>query len=157
MIAPSGQVTLGLSQPEVGQGSYTALPQILAEELDADWRRVAIRFVTGRPAYRIAFRQEPPVQKEGASMSTTALYQRLRIGGAAARAGRGGGGGVGDRAVEGPHGDRLLLDQARREAFLRRVCRRCRQAAASGRAATQRQPPLSPDRQAGPAIGHARQ
>ena len=85
MIAPGGQVTLGLSQPEVGQGSYTALPQILAEELDADWHRVEIRFVTGRPAYRIAFRQEPPVQKEGASMSTTAFYHRLRVAGAAAR------------------------------------------------------------------------
>jgi isoquinoline 1-oxidoreductase subunit beta len=85
MIAASGEVTLGLSQPEVGQGSYTALPQILAEELDADWQRVKVRFVTGREAYKIAFRQEPPVQKEGASMSTTALYQRLRLAGAAAR------------------------------------------------------------------------
>ena len=85
MIVPSGQVTLGLSQPEVGQGSYTALPQILADELDADWQRVEVRFVTGKPAYRIAFRQEAPAQKEGASMSTTALYQRLRVAGAAAR------------------------------------------------------------------------
>jgi isoquinoline 1-oxidoreductase beta subunit len=85
IIAPSGQVTLGLSQPEVGQGSYTVLPQILAEELDADWARVNIRFVTGKPAYKIAFRQEAPAQKEGASMSTTALYERLRAAGAAAR------------------------------------------------------------------------
>jgi len=38
-IAPSGEVTLAVSQPEVGQGSYTALPQILADELDADWQR----------------------------------------------------------------------------------------------------------------------
>src|SRR5262245_42102697 len=79
VIAASGEVTLGLSQPEVGQGSYTALPQILAEELDADWQRVKVKFVTGRKAYRIAFRQEAPVQKEGASMSTTVLYERLRI------------------------------------------------------------------------------
>ena len=85
MIAANGQVTLGLSQPEVGQGSYTALPQILADELDADWERVKVRFVTGRAAYKIAFRQEAPAQKEGASMSTTALYQRLRTAGAAAR------------------------------------------------------------------------
>jgi isoquinoline 1-oxidoreductase beta subunit len=41
--------------------------------------------VTGRPAYKIAFRQEAPAQKEGASMSTAALYDRLRIAGAAAR------------------------------------------------------------------------
>jgi isoquinoline 1-oxidoreductase beta subunit len=79
LIAAGGQVTLGLSQPEVGQGSYTALPQILADELDADWQRVRVRFVTGKAAYKIAFRQEAPAQKEGASMSTTALYQRLRI------------------------------------------------------------------------------
>ena len=85
IIAPSGQVTLGLSQPEVGQGSYTVLPQILAEELDADWERVEVRFVTGRPAYKIAFKNEAPTQKEGASMSTTALYERLRTAGAAAR------------------------------------------------------------------------
>ena len=85
VIASSGLVTLGLSQPEVGQGSYTALPQILADELDADWDRVKIQFVTGRQAYKIAFRQEAPVQKEGASMSTTVLYERLRTAGAAAR------------------------------------------------------------------------
>ena len=30
LIAANGQVTLGLSQPEVGQGSYTALPLHLA-------------------------------------------------------------------------------------------------------------------------------
>jgi isoquinoline 1-oxidoreductase beta subunit len=85
VIGPSGEVTLALSQPEVGQGSYTALPQILADELDADWERVKVRFVTGKAAYKIAFRQEPPAQKEGASMSTTALYERLRTAGAAAR------------------------------------------------------------------------
>ena len=85
VIAPDGDITLGLSQPEVGQGSYTVLPQILADELDADWRRVKVRFVTGRDAYKIAFKNEPPVQKEGASMSTTVLYARLRTAGAQAR------------------------------------------------------------------------
>jgi isoquinoline 1-oxidoreductase beta subunit len=85
VIASDGEITLGLSQPEVGQGSYTALPQILADELDADWQRVKVRFVTGRDAYKIAFKNEPPVQKEGASMSTTVLYSRLRTAGAQAR------------------------------------------------------------------------
>src|SRR6185436_18343576 len=85
VIAPDGEITLGLSQPEVGQGSYTVLPQILADELDADWQRVTVRFVIGREAYKIAFKNEPPVQKEGASMSTTTLYGRLRTAGAMAR------------------------------------------------------------------------
>jgi len=84
-IAPDGAITLGLSQPEVGQGSYTVLPTILAEELDADWQRISVKFVTGKEAYKIAFKQEAPVQKEGASMSTTVLYERLRRAGAAAR------------------------------------------------------------------------
>jgi len=64
-IASSGEVTLALSQPEVGQGSYTALPQILADELDADWQRVKIRFVTGKAAYKIAFRQGAAGAKRG--------------------------------------------------------------------------------------------
>jgi CO/xanthine dehydrogenase Mo-binding subunit len=54
-ILPSGEVVLGVSQPEVGQGSYTALPQILADELDADWSRVSVPFVTGKEAYTISF------------------------------------------------------------------------------------------------------
>ena len=57
----------------------------IADELDADWQRVKVRFVTGRDAYKIAFKNEPPVQKEGASMSTTVLYSRLRTAGAQAR------------------------------------------------------------------------
>jgi isoquinoline 1-oxidoreductase subunit beta len=85
MIAATGEITLGLSQPEVGQGSYTALPAVLAEELDADWPHITVAFVTGKAAYQIAFNKEAPVQKEGASMSTTVLYARLRQAGAAAR------------------------------------------------------------------------
>ena len=42
-----------------------ALPQILADELDADWEQVKVRFVTGKAAYKIAFRQEPPVPFPG--------------------------------------------------------------------------------------------
>jgi isoquinoline 1-oxidoreductase subunit beta len=84
-VAGNGDITLGLSQPEVGQGSYTILPAILAEELDADWAHITVAFVTGKPAYEIAFNREAPVQKEGASMSTTVLYARLRQAGAAAR------------------------------------------------------------------------
>lgn len=49
-IEPSGQVVIGVSQCEVGQGIYTGLPQVLADELDADWASVTVRFVTGRDA-----------------------------------------------------------------------------------------------------------
>jgi isoquinoline 1-oxidoreductase beta subunit len=91
-IKSSGEIVLGVSQPELGQGSYTALPQILADELDADWKSVVVKFVTDKEAYRISFHAAalhddglPLVQTEGASMSTTKLHHRLRVAGAQAR------------------------------------------------------------------------
>jgi isoquinoline 1-oxidoreductase beta subunit len=39
-IDRSGQITLVMPQVEMGQGVYTALPMILAEELDADWSQI---------------------------------------------------------------------------------------------------------------------
>ncbi|MFX1766560.1 molybdopterin-dependent oxidoreductase [Paraburkholderia sp. A1RI-2L] len=84
-VDPDGRTIVGLSQAEVGQGVYTGLPQLLADEMDADWRRVSVEFVTGRDAYRIAAANEHPQQFVGASMSVTMFQQRLRIAGAQAR------------------------------------------------------------------------
>jgi isoquinoline 1-oxidoreductase beta subunit len=41
-ITPNNQVTLVLSQSEIGQGISTTLPAILADELGADWSTVNI-------------------------------------------------------------------------------------------------------------------
>jgi isoquinoline 1-oxidoreductase beta subunit len=148
IVASTGEVTLGLSQPEVGQGSYTVLPQIIADELDADWDRVRVRFVTGTPAYKISFRQEPPTQKEGASMSTTAFYDRLRTAGAAGRevltprrSAE-----MGCRAVRVPHRQRLRDQRASRQAVLRRARLGCRDLAAERGAAPQGPEPVFADR-----------
>ncbi|VVD70999.1 acylaldehyde oxidase [Pandoraea capi] len=84
-IDADGTTVLGLSQCEVGQGVYTGLPQVLADELDADWRRVRVEFVTARDAYRTAAANEALQQFVGASMSATLFYERLRIAGAQAR------------------------------------------------------------------------
>ncbi|MES2259873.1 MAG: molybdopterin cofactor-binding domain-containing protein [Pseudomonadota bacterium] len=81
----SGTTVIGLSQCEAGQGVYTGMPQVLADELDADWRQVRVEFVTGRDAYRMSAAYEPPQQFVGASMSATMLYARLRHAGAQAR------------------------------------------------------------------------
>lgn len=85
-VDADGRTIIGLSQAEVGQGVYTGLPQVLADEMDADWRSVTVEFVTGRDAYRIHAANEPPQQFVGASMSVTMFYTRLRIAGAQARA-----------------------------------------------------------------------
>jgi CO/xanthine dehydrogenase Mo-binding subunit len=42
MVAPSGEVTITVARSDMGQGVRTALPMIVAEELDADWSRVRI-------------------------------------------------------------------------------------------------------------------
>lgn len=42
-ITPSGKVIIGSNQPEIGQGLRTALPMMVAEELDVAWENVSIR------------------------------------------------------------------------------------------------------------------
>ncbi len=42
-IRPDGNVIIGTNQPEIGQGVRTALPMLVAEELDVAWDRVSIR------------------------------------------------------------------------------------------------------------------
>src|ERR1700674_439793 len=39
-IRPDGTIVIQVNRLEVGQGAQTALPMILADELDADWSRV---------------------------------------------------------------------------------------------------------------------
>ncbi|NMF99340.1 xanthine dehydrogenase family protein molybdopterin-binding subunit [Aromatoleum toluolicum] len=50
-IDADGVVTVAINRLEFGQGVQTALPMILAEELDADWAKVRTRFGDSSPAY----------------------------------------------------------------------------------------------------------
>jgi isoquinoline 1-oxidoreductase beta subunit len=50
-IAPDGTVTVTINRLDFGQGVQTALPMILAEELDADWSKVKSTHGSNDPAY----------------------------------------------------------------------------------------------------------
>ncbi|HET9401747.1 MAG TPA: molybdopterin cofactor-binding domain-containing protein, partial [Candidatus Acidoferrales bacterium] len=77
-ITPSGDVTLTMAKSEMGQGVMTALPMILAEELDVEWSRVRIEQA----------RTDPQTYSHGTggSGSVADSYLPLRKAGAAARA-----------------------------------------------------------------------
>src|SRR5262245_28633928 len=51
-IAPDNQVTIVVSQAELGQGISTTLPAILADELGARWESVKLETASFAPAYR---------------------------------------------------------------------------------------------------------
>ena len=50
-IGRDGQVTVAVPQSEHGQGVYTVLPQIVADELGADWRTVGVEAAPVSPLY----------------------------------------------------------------------------------------------------------
>ncbi|MBX3560334.1 MAG: xanthine dehydrogenase family protein molybdopterin-binding subunit [Sphingomonas sp.] len=50
-IGRDGRVIVAVPQAELGQGTWTALPQILADELGADWRTVSVEPAPIGPLY----------------------------------------------------------------------------------------------------------
>ena len=50
-IEPNGSVVIVAHRSELGQGIRTALPRVVADELDADWKRVTIEQAIGDPRY----------------------------------------------------------------------------------------------------------
>lgn len=81
-IATDGTITIFAPAPEMGQATNTALPLIVAEELDADWSRVRIETAPIAAAYdHPIFRSQFVV----ASLSTRGYWMALRTAGAQAR------------------------------------------------------------------------
>jgi isoquinoline 1-oxidoreductase beta subunit len=83
-IDHAGKTTLVMPQVEMGQGVYTAVAMILADELDADFAAVTLEHAPpndklyGNPTFGI--------QVTGNSNSIRAFWKPLRVAGASARA-----------------------------------------------------------------------
>ena len=82
-VAPDDTVTVIIGKAEMGQGIYTGLAMVVAEELDVNPARVKVEMAGADPAFNVPFM---PMQFTGGSMSTSTTYQPLREAGARARA-----------------------------------------------------------------------
>ncbi|MFZ2076331.1 MAG: molybdopterin cofactor-binding domain-containing protein [Xanthobacteraceae bacterium] len=83
-IAPDGTITIMSAATEMGQGSMTSLPLIIAEELDADWSKVkivpapVIERIYGNPGFG-------GMMYTAGSNAVRSYYDNLRLFGAQAR------------------------------------------------------------------------
>jgi isoquinoline 1-oxidoreductase beta subunit len=82
-VAPDGTVTIVVNHAEMGQGIITALPMLVADEMDADWSKVRTEFAPVNPAYNHTLFG---IQMTGGSTSTWTEFERLRGVGATTRA-----------------------------------------------------------------------
>jgi isoquinoline 1-oxidoreductase beta subunit len=81
-IAPDGTVTVRLAHSEMGQGIWTTLPMLLAEELDCDWAQLRVEHAPAAAVYaHTAF----GMQMTGGSSTTWSEFVRYRQVGAMAR------------------------------------------------------------------------
>jgi isoquinoline 1-oxidoreductase beta subunit len=83
-IDHSGKTTLVMPQVEMGQGVYTSIPMILAEELDADFSQVTLEHAP--PSDKLYGNPLFGIQATGNSNSVRAWWKPLRTAGASARA-----------------------------------------------------------------------
>jgi isoquinoline 1-oxidoreductase subunit beta len=77
-ITPDGKITVVVARSEMGQGVRTALPMILAEELEADWKQIEIEQAGADPTLY-------GDQQTGSSASVRISWDPLRKAGATAR------------------------------------------------------------------------
>ena len=82
-IALDGTTTIVVPSAEMGQGVYTTLPMLIAEELDADWTRTIVELATADPAFGNPSRRG--IQVTGGSDSVPGFHAALRRLGASAR------------------------------------------------------------------------
>jgi isoquinoline 1-oxidoreductase beta subunit len=82
-IAKDGSITVLAKHSEMGQGIYTSLAMVLAEELEADWRKVRVEAAPAHPDYN---HTAWGMQGTGGSTSSYESFEQMRKAGATAKA-----------------------------------------------------------------------
>src|SRR5262249_36878466 len=83
VIEPDDTVIIRVAKSEMGQGSFTALPMLIAEELQCDWNKVKAEFTS--PDENLKRNRVWGDMATGASRSIRASHELLRKAGATAR------------------------------------------------------------------------
>src|SRR5438067_8526445 len=81
-IRPDGKIVIQVNRLEFGQGVHTALPMLLADEMDADWSQVVAELAPANDIYRDPVRG---IQMVGGSGSIATSFQQYRELGARTR------------------------------------------------------------------------
>ena len=81
-IGADNKIKILLSHAEMGQGIWTTLTMLIAEELDADWKNIAVEHA---PAGKEYAHTEWGIQITGGSSTTYSEFDRYRKAGATAR------------------------------------------------------------------------
>jgi isoquinoline 1-oxidoreductase beta subunit len=85
-IGPDGTVTVLSAHMDGGQGIYTGIATLVAEELDADWSQLRVEGAAGNPKLYGNVTWGGAVQGTGGSSSIPSSWERYRHAGAVARA-----------------------------------------------------------------------
>jgi isoquinoline 1-oxidoreductase beta subunit len=81
-IAADDSITIVVNKSEMGQGVYTSLPMLIAEELEADWSRIRVE---PAPVAAVYNHTGYGMQMTGGSSSVPSSWEQLRRVGASAR------------------------------------------------------------------------
>ncbi len=81
-IATDDSITIVVNKSEMGQGVYTSLPMLIAEELEADWSRIRVE---SAPVAAVYNHTGFGMQMTGGSSSIPSSWEQLRRVGASAR------------------------------------------------------------------------